>query len=275
MGYRWPLHTLFVLLLLVAAPLRAQAASAPAQPDLEELLRRTQDNLWEYRGSVPDFFADEHVVSTMKQDGGRDVKTTTDSIFRLVRSHTVGDEQTLNESREIRLIDKKPARGGDLRGPAIFNGAFSSAPGIVSLEMSRCFDYTLDPAAAMLNKQPTLLVSYNLRADMLGDDGCPGPERQSGRAWIDPASFHLLRIEAVIPNHIDNNGTHTLWSWTADFAPVELDSRQFWMPKTITSHAEANDGSAVWTFVATYSNYHKLTVRSRIVTDTEGNPPPQ
>jgi len=162
--------------------------------------------------------------------------------------------------------------------PAIFSGAFSSAPGVVSLEMSHCFEYSIEPPS-QLNKQTGILasavvVSFSFRPDMLKDDGCPGPEKQSGRAWIDPVNFHLLRIEMVIPNHVDNNGTHTLWSWSTDFAPVDFDSRQFWMPKTITSHAEANDGSAIWSFTATYSNYHKLTVKSRIVTDVEGNPPP-
>jgi hypothetical protein len=260
-------------------PLCAQTAAAPPaqplaqQPDLDELLRRTQENLWEYRGSIPDFFADEHVVSTMKQEGVREMKTTTDSVFRLVRSRTIGDEQTLNESREVRLVNKKPAHGDDLRGPAIFSGAFSSAPGVVSLEMSRCFDYTLE-SPTTLNKQPALVVGYIFRADMVHDDGCPGPDRESGRAWIDPTNFHILRIEMAIPNHVDNNGIHTLWQWTADFAPVDFDSRQFWMPKTITSRADANDGSAIWSFTATYSNYHKLTVKSRIVTDVEGNPPP-
>jgi hypothetical protein len=110
---------------------------------------------------------------------------------------------------------------------------------------------------------------------MLKDESCPGPEKQSGKAWIDPVNFHLLRVEMVIPNHKDNHGIRELWTWAVDYAPVAFDSRQFWMPKTITSRAEANDGSAIWSFVATYSNYHKLTVNSRIITDVKDNPPAQ
>ncbi len=104
--------------------------------------------------------------------------------------------------------------------------------------------------------------------DGLNDPSCPGPEKQSGRAWFDPVSFHTLRIEMAIPNHRDNNGTRVLWTWEVDYAPVSFDSKQFWLPKTITSKAIANDASGIWTFVASYSNYHKLTVSSRIVPDT-------
>jgi hypothetical protein len=39
------------------------------------------------------------------------------------------------------------------------------------------------------------------------------------------------------------------------------------MPKTITSRADADDASATWEFLASYSGYHKLTVTSRIITD--------
>jgi hypothetical protein len=268
---RWhPVSFVFVAGLLSAACIAQQPAPA-APPDLQDVLLRLQDNLWDYQANIPDFFADEHVVSTLKQEGRREVKTTTDSVFRLVRSHAIGEAHIFNESREIKLVNKKAARGSDIHGPAIFSGAFSTAPGVVSLEMSRCFDYNIDPPAE-LNKAPALLISYAFKPEMLTDDSCPGPEKESGRAWVDPTTFHVLRIEMVIPNHRDNNGTRSLWSWTVDFAPVAFDSRQFWMPKTIVSRAEANDGSAIWAFTATYSSYHKLTVKSHIITDVGDNP---
>lgn len=225
-------------------------------------------------GNVPNFFADEHVVSNLKQEGAREVKTTTDSIFRLVRSKEIGEAQTFSESREIKTVNKKAAKGEDIQGPAIFSGAFSTGVSIVSLEMSRCFDYTLEPTA-LLNKTAAIPIAFAIKPDMRGDDSCPGPEPQSGRSWIDPVSFHPLRIEMTIPNHVDNNGRRVLWTWSVDYAPVVFDSKQFWMPKTITSSAEANDASGIWSFIATYSNYHKLTVNSRILTDVGSNPPPE
>ena len=258
----------------VLAQQAAPPGNQPAPPQLNDLLLRLQTNLWDYLSTVPDFFADEHVVSEVKQEGARGIKTTTDSVFRLVRSHGIAEAHTFTESREVKLVNKKPARGEDLRGPAIFVGAFSSGISIVSLEMSRCFDYTLQPMGE-LDKVPALVVDYAFKPDMLDDDGCPGPEKQSGRAFIDPVNFRLLRVEATIPKHRDNNRIMVLWRWSIDYAPVTFDGKQFWLPKTITSSADAFDGSAVWNFVATYSNYHKLSVSSHIVTDVDANPPPK
>jgi len=245
---------------------------APTPPSQETLLH-LQENLWDYMGNVPNFFADEHVVSVLKQEGARDVKTTTDSIFRLRRSVAIGEAHTFSETREIKTVNNKPAKGESIQGPTVFTGAFNTGVSVVSLEMSRCFDYTLEPPG-QLNNAPAIVIDYAINPDMLTDDSCPGPEKQSGRAWIDPVNFHTLRVEMVIPNHKDNNGRRVLWTWAVDYSPIVFDAKQFWMPKTITSKAEANDGSAIWTFTATYSNYHKLTVNSRIITDVGGNPPP-
>jgi hypothetical protein len=258
----------------VLAQQAAPSGNQPAPPALNDLLLRLQTNLWDYLSTVPDFFADEHVVSEVKQEGARGIKTTTDSVFRLVRSHAVGEAHIFTESREVKLVNKKPAKGEDLRGPAIFGGAFSSGITVVSLEMSRCFDYTLQPQGE-LDKAPALIVDYAFIPDMLNDDGCPGPEKESGRAYIDPVNFRLLRVEATIPRHKDNNGLTVLWRWSIDYAPVTFDNKQFWMPKTITSRADAFDASAIWNFTATYTNYHKLSVSSHIVTDTNANPPPK
>jgi hypothetical protein len=243
------------------------AQTTTAQPSMDTILRRLQENLWDYQANIPDFFAEEHVISTLKAEGAREMRTTTDSTFRLARSHGIGEPHTFTETREVKLVNKKPAKGEELRGPAIFTGAFSTGLTIVSLEGSSCYDYTLDPAGE-LNKAPAIVIDYVMKPDGLNDPSCPGPEKQSGRAWFDPVSFHTLRIEMAIPNHRDNNGTRVLWTWEVDYAPVSFDSKQFWLPKTITSKAIANDASGIWTFVATYSNYHKLTVSSRIVPDT-------
>ena len=263
---------------LVPASVLAQQAAppgnAPATPSLDDILLRMQTNLWDYLATVPDFFADEHVISEIKQEGARGIKTTTDSVFRLVRSHEVGEAHIFTESREVKFVNKKPAKGEDLRGPAIFGGAFSSGVTLVSLEMSRCFDYTLQPPGE-LEKAPAIIIDYAFKPDMLHDDGCPGPEKESGRAFIDPVNFRLLRVESTIPRHKDNNGLSVYWRWSIDYAPVTFDSKQFWMPKIITSRADAFDGSAVWIFTANYTNYHKLSVSSRIVPDVDKNPPPK
>ncbi|MDE1176804.1 MAG: hypothetical protein PW789_09370 [Edaphobacter sp.] len=244
------------------------AAQAAA---LHAILVHQQSSLWDYEANVPNLFAEEHVVSTLKQKGARDMKRTTDSTFRLVRVHAPGESTTFSESREIRLVNKKPVQGGDLGGPAIFSGAFSAGVGVVSLEMSRCFDYTMEPTA-MLGGTSAVVIDYAIKADAEND--CPGPESRSGRAWFDAQSDQLLRIEMSVPHHWDESShTRSLWTWSVDYAPVNFESRTFWMPKTITSKAEANDTAATWMFTASYSNYHRLTVTSRIIADVGDDAP--
>ena len=83
-----------------------------------------------------------------------------------------------------------------------------------------------------------------------------GPEKLSGRAWIDPSNFHTLRVEMAVPNHRDNNGVLTLWTWSADYAPATFDDRQFWVPKTITSRSRGigAGGSARLPIIAAISD---------------------
>ncbi|MDE1176805.1 MAG: hypothetical protein PW789_09375 [Edaphobacter sp.] len=264
---------LFAAFLLAAPCVRASSPepSVDAQPRLKELLRHLQENLWEYRAAVPDFFADEHIVSSRTQRGTPDVTATSDSTFRLVRSHVIGDGPRFIESRVVRMVNHNPIEGRSLNGPAIFSGGFSIASGVVSQEMARCFNYTLEPDAE-LDQRPALVVRYRLKQEMLEDDGCPGPEAQSGRAWIDPAGFHLMRMEMTIPNHLDNTGNHIAWVWSADFTPVTFDGQVFWIPKTIESQAETKDGAAHWSFTAEYTNYHKVSVRSHIITSLNETP---
>ena len=57
-----------------------------------------------------------------------------------------------------------------------------------------------------------------------------------------------------------------------DYAPVVLDGDTFWMPLTIMSHADStSEGfhATTWTFEATYRNYHRLEVKSRILPSSE------
>ena len=59
---------------------------------------------------------------------------------------------------------------------------------------------------------------------------------------------------------------------TVDYAPVLLGNETFWMPSTITLRATSGGGSfhpIVWTYQATYRNYHKLEVTSHIVPASE------
>jgi hypothetical protein len=45
-----------------------------------------------------------------------------------------------------------------------------------------------------------------------------------------------------------------------------MDGKPFWLPKTISSKASSLDGGRFkWSFLATYGNYHLMTVTSTIL----------
>jgi hypothetical protein len=266
--------------LLPAACSAQQSAISPnnthATYSLHEILVRLEENLADYLANVPNIFCDEHVISDIElPHRHRTFRTTTDSIFRLRRSTaTSAKANNFSESREVETVNGLPAKGGTVRGPAIFTGAFSGALSVVSLEMSRCYDYTLEPPG-QLDRIPVIAISFSLKSAALSDRSCPGPEKESGHAWIDPATFHLLRIVMSTPNHQMDPSTLALWTWAVDYSPVIFDNKQFWMPNTISTRAKANDVPVAWSFTATYSNYHKLIVTSHIITDVGDDPPPQ
>lgn len=269
--------TSFLAFLGFSSGLYAQRAKTPT---LEEILERLQANLKHYDTGVPSFFCDEHVVSQMEPDL-RKHNATSDSIFRMKRTANPGDGTTLVESREIKELNGKPPASQDLKGPSLVSGAFEGALAVVSLSQRACMKYTLKrihkdhPAEPYIIRFVTALTPENS-----GD--CLLQEKSSGRVLVDPASMQITRLELTTPHHTIVPGT---WDaskivgkrvLTVDYAPVVLGGESFWMPSTITSQDTSGSGTyhvTVWSYRATYRNYHRLEVRSRILPGVEAAVP--
>ena len=77
------------------------------------------------------------------------------------------------------------------------------------------------------------------------------------------------RLELITPRHVivpgDLYGRRDL---AVDYEPVVLGGESFWMPSDIWMRVTSGSGSfrmTEWSFQASYRNYHKLQVTSRIV----------
>jgi hypothetical protein len=262
-----------LLLTLFARQADAQSSQAP-KPELtvDAILLRMQSNLDRYRALVPNFFCDEHLVSDMFVRDSLYRRTTTESIFRLKRSGSQKLHAMFVESRQIKTVNKKPAKDQTLQGPAIFAGAFSNAMTAVSLEFKSCYDYKLVPHGK-LHRHPVLIVDYTLKEEAArSDKKCPGPEINYGRAYIDPQIMQVVRLEQTTPHSEIATGIYGEWTWTIDYDKVALNNNLFWMPKKITSTAKSDALTAEWYFTATYRNYHEMTVTSRILPDVDYDP---
>jgi hypothetical protein len=254
----------------------ALGAQRAKKPILEEILQRLETNLNHYDTLVPSFFCDEHAISQVEPNQPHQ-DTITDSVFRLKRTPNPDHTTTLVESREIKNVNGKPATSQNMDGPTLLNGAFEGGLDIVSLDQTSCMNYTLQrinknrPAEPYIIRFATVLTPQN-------SAGCLLQENSKGRAFIDPASMQITHLELTTPHHtIIPGNPHTSpvigqRVLTVDYAPVQLGGNTFWMPSMITSRSTSGSGTfhaTRWWFQATYRNYHKLEVRSRILFNSE------
>lgn len=238
-------------------------------PTLNSILQRLESNLAHYDKEVPSFFCDEHAVSTVDPGQARD-NTVSDSIFRLKRVEHADQSSTLDESREVKTVNGMPARSQDIGAPSTISGAFEGGLAIVSLSQRVCMRYTLErpkPGAPYVVRFSTDLTRENT-AD------CLLQEKSSGRALIDPDSMQITQLELTTPRHTIARASYYADAvigdrvLSVDYAPVILDGQTFWMPATITSRTTSGKNTfhaVIWSFKATYRNFHKLEVTSRIV----------
>jgi hypothetical protein len=135
---RHPLHV--ILLINFAFPLHFALGQQARPPSLDEILVRLEGNLNHYDKQVPNFFCNEHVVSSLSY-AKKHQSTVTDSVFRVVRTSS----GTLTESHEVQAVNGPPAKGEDIGGPTSLSGVFTGGLDAVSLRQRACMSYTLQP----------------------------------------------------------------------------------------------------------------------------------
>lgn len=262
-------RALAAAMLLIAVPGFPGGAHAEQRkvPTLDEILERLEGNLNHYDRSLPSLFCDEHVESRV-EPGRRNEDTVTDSTFRLKRIVNADHTTTLVDSREIRKVDGKPATSQHMKGPSMLSGAFEGGLAVVSLDQRECMKYTLERSKDQRPGEPYVIRFATLR-DPANPADCLLQEKSKGQVFIDPASMEITHLELTTPRHVIIPGTWYASSvigkreLTVDYAPVVLDGETFWMPSRIASRDAS--GWTTWSFEASYRDYHRLEVKSRIL----------
>ena len=269
------------------SPMQQPVTRPVSDPVTSELLLHVWENYAAYLSTIPNIFADEHVVSSLTttsynsplKQGVHDSEvsstfdSTTDSIFRLKRVSADGKTADLIESREVKYVNgHTAAKDQSLTGPALLVGGFSRAPNILSPELKDCYDYRLlpklrhKPGESLLFLHDVLVLEYALKSPLPTGAQCPVSEQTVGRAFIDPSSMQIVRLEQQRPHHDEGSGHPVAWSWSIDYARVTMNGKHFWLPRTISSKSSSLDGGRYkWSFLATYGNYHLMTVTSTIL----------
>lgn len=264
--------TAFSLVALIGLS-SALGAQQTKTPTLEEILQRLDAHLDHYDARVPSLFCDEHVVSKVEHGSRIEDITVTDSVFRLKRTPAPDNTTALVESREINTVNGKPPTSQHIDGPTMLSGAFEGGLAVVSLKQTTCTNYKLQrihqkrPADPYVVSFATVLMPRNTA-------GCLLNENSKGRAFVDPASMQITHLELTTPHHTITPGDRYQSPFigerviTVDYAPVLLGGETFWMPSTIDLRVTSGSGTfhkSVWSFQATYRNYHKLEVKSRVL----------
>jgi hypothetical protein len=250
-----------ILLLHFIAAFPSVFAQQAVTPTLDEILLRLENNLDHYDKQVPNFFCNEHVVSSLIY-GQKRQSTVTDSIFRVTRALS----GTLTELHEIKAVNGTPASGERVGGPTTLSGVFSGGLDAVSLRQKACMSYTLQPIQPGRSDEP-YVIQFTTLPNTKRRSECVLKEEGSGRVFIDPTTTQITRMELMAPHHAINPGEAGVWKISIDYASVSFAGQTFWMPTTITSTATPSDVyvPTVYSFSARYSDYHKLEVTSHIV----------
>jgi hypothetical protein len=241
-------------------------------PKLNQILLRIQGHVMEFEHSLPDFICDEKITSKELMAGTTIHETDIDSTFRGTQNRDKkpdGKYEPFTEWRDIQTIDGRPApKGQQLTGPFLFGGGFSSIlVEIFSPENSPYFNYKVigvdkvDGKAAVVLKFETKKDQQALLHRELF--GTQYVMKGIGKAWIDLSSMNVLRLEI---QYLDPPMPEGVLSLAVDYAPVLIQGKTFWMPKTVTAAQTVPNPKVPvgGQYVAEYSNYQEYKVSVRI-----------
>jgi hypothetical protein len=254
---------------LLAALATAIANAQQSNPTLDQILVRIESNTEQYKASVPSFLCDEDIVSQEIHDGKLKHETTVDALFRVTRSPS--QQGVVDESREVRAVDGKPAGNNKLKMPISFTGGFSGALAkFLSADHHQCFDYASDPVASTPKGSAAFI--FTAREAAAKDPACasvqPGTK---GKFITDSATGQVTHIERTVPYPIGKD-PGILSTASVDFAPVTLSGKSFWLPFMVSASTSETPKTNAFRFTARYSNYHRFAASSTILPSMSDSP---
>ncbi len=230
-----------------------------SQPAIEQVLSQLETNTEKYTASVPSFTCDEHITSQEIHAGKLKHETVVESTFRVSRS--VREAGVLEESREVRDVNRKPSAGKKLNLPLAFSGGFSGAlTKFLSDSHRQCFSYRQESSSA-----ENLSFSFVANEGSLEKPACRSIQRgTTGKVIVNAAAMQVTHIERTVPFPVGKDPS-VLSTAAVDFAPVKLNETIYWLPVTVTAFTAETAMTDGLRFKAAYSSYHQFAATSTIV----------
>jgi hypothetical protein len=232
---------------LVAGILVSAQAQDPLS--LDQLLSQVPVNTERYSATVPSFICNEHILSQEVHEGKIKRETTVDAVFSVTRP--AAKANTLEESREIKLIDGKPAATKVMTLPLSFSDHRS------------CFEYAADASTKL--PKGTAAFTFVAKPAAAEDTSCasiqPGT---TGKFTVDTTSMQVTHIERTVQNSVGKDQT-VLGTAAVDYGPVVLNGKSFWLPTTIIAFTTETSKTNSVRFAARYNDYHRFAATATIL----------
>jgi hypothetical protein len=271
-----------VALLILTSYLRAQTS-----PTLGEVVDRLADYLTAYAASYSSTIATEHYTQTYVsgRTRGQRILEAEFGIVRLPGREWVG-------FRDVTHVDGRQIEDREGRLAKLFvNPSYQSLQqaDAITKESTR---FNVGPILRTVNNPTVVLIALDARNQQRfkfskgGEQTLKGErlwilrftelvrptiiqtltgesEPMQGRAWVDPATGRLVRVEITLETLSISRGTSGLIRFTAsiDVSFQEDPRLQLWVPATMTERY-SNNGSEIAAGDATYTNYRRFGVET-------------
>jgi hypothetical protein len=246
--------TLVSLLFLQSS---AVTLTSPPQP-VNDVVAAVSKNVEEFWKVLPDFVCNEKITSTTYTSGKVRAQKVVESIF-------ISDRKT-GSHREITSIDGKPAKkNAKLTGlPVNMSTGFGFIiQSTFTSNILQYHDYAFSPqrdadgkiAVQFETKKEQQKIKWDLDRKAL-------VARDSGVAWIDPASMQVVRIERNFLNLPNRLSRMTL---SSEYGPVTFGKNSFMLPQYLRTELTESDPAKTGTFLAEYTNCRKFGAEVQIL----------
>jgi hypothetical protein len=240
--------------------LGSDGQTPPAAGKLQDLLRRTREQMSTYVERLSDVRCTEKVLQEKFKNNGKDkidLKEESTYDYLVILSNT-GGELSLSESR-LPVHGAKPDKKN--RSMLVSNG-FATLFLIFHPLYANGFEFS-DLGEEIVNGHSLTKVAFRhirgQRTPVALALGREYPLELSGIAWIDPKTAAIVKISAGIENTMVDVGLNTLQT-EVEFAPFPFKDMEqtFWFP--MRAVVEVETPRQHWRNTHEFANYRRFSV---------------
>jgi hypothetical protein len=251
----------FLIVIIVCVGAAARSARAAGDP-LEELLRRTSEQVNSYLDRISEVSCNERVLQEKLGDSGKTVEKEESAFNYLILLSSANGEMNLVESR---LADQdKPAK--KLQRPLLVSNGFATLFLVFHPYYAAGFKFT-DDGEENVNGRTLAKIHFQhvpgtRTPAALAVGGREFPLELSGTAWIDIGTGTIMRIVAGIETGMEDVGLRTLRS-DVQYMPVSFHNPPdtYWLPSEATIEVETRHQH--WRNTHRFSDYKRFSVNTK------------